>query len=85
MEIREVCSQFLPLASQIRDTTIQELHSNNMQLLIRDSNNIPKHSPVIKNKCQVKLSCTILCHCKALFDGIQTAEIQRYFFAMSDK
>ena len=50
MEIREAVGFYY---SRVKYVTLEELLADNTQSLIRDSNNISKHSRVIKNKCQV--------------------------------
>ena len=56
MEIREAVS-FYHL--RVKFVTLQELLTNNMRSLIRDSNKISKHSRLIKTSVKFELSCTV--------------------------
>ena len=48
-----ICETVSFYHSQVKYVILQELLSNDMRSLIRDSNKIAKKSRVIKNECQV--------------------------------
>ena len=49
----EICEVVRFHHSRVKFMTLQELHANNTQALMRDSNKTCKQSQVIKNECQV--------------------------------
>ena len=49
----EICEVVRFHHSRVKFMTLQELHANNTQALMRDSNKTCKQSQVIKTECQV--------------------------------